>query len=70
MPLYTQIAEQSLHIVRNFAFEPAIFTINGVNETDHCGVQCLTVEFQFLQYLAVRRLGSAIDGITNQGMAD
>ena len=64
--LYTKNAEQSLHILRNFAFEPAIFTINRMNKTDHCGVKGLTMEPQVLQKLAVRRSGPAIDRIAQQ----
>ena len=56
-------AEQSLHILRNFAFEPAIFTINRMNKSDHSGVQRLTIEPQLLQDLAVRRPGPSIDRI-------
>ena len=69
MLLYTENAEQSLHIVRNFAFEPAIFTINGMNETNHRSVQCLSVKAQILQTLAMGRSCPAIDRVAKQGVA-
>src|SRR5579859_4792327 len=69
-PLYTKLAEQILHILRNCAFERDRLACDRMDESKIGSVQSLSCKFQLLQKLRVLSGTAAIDRIAEQRVAD